>query len=114
MKYPMLNKREIELLSSEINVLVKENRLKEALSKLAVLMEGMHVADFTLQFENLDQTYRMLLEYTFRGVPDPQRERIYESLRISILELMDLVQQKALFNTGMHVYSIKARMEEKK
>jgi hypothetical protein len=77
-------------------------------------MEGMHVADFTLQYESLDQTYRMLLEYTFRGVPDPQRDRILQSLRVSILELMDLVQQKALSNTGMHIYALKSRIEKEK
>ncbi|NVO18364.1 MAG: hypothetical protein HXX13_01615 [Bacteroidetes bacterium] len=110
----MLSKKEIENLSNDINDLVIKNRLKEALAKLSILMEGIHVADFTLQFENLDKTYLMLLEYTFRGVPDPQRDRIYQSLRVSILELLDLVQQKALHNTGMHIYSIKAQMEDKK
>ena len=60
------------------------NRIKEALIRLSVLMEGIHNADFTLQFENLDQTYRMLLEYTFRGVPDPQRDKIYHSLKVQL------------------------------
>ena len=110
----MHDRREIEKLSLEINSMIHSNRLKEALIKLSVLMEGMHVADFTLQFESLDQTYRMLLEYTFRNVPDPQRERIYQSLRISILELADKVKQKALANTGMHIYSLKARVEKDK
>jgi len=110
----MHDRREIEKLSQEINAMVHSNRLKEALIKLSVMMEGMHVADFTLQFESLDQTYRMLLEYTFRNVPDPQRERIYQSLRISILELADIVKQKALANTGMHIYSLKAQVEKEK
>jgi len=110
----MHDRREIEKLSREINDLTHSNRLKEALIRLSVMMEGMHVADFTLQFENLDQTYRMLLEYTFRNVPDPQRERIYQSLRISVLELADIVKQKALANTGMHIYSLKAQVEKEK
>jgi len=107
-------KKEIEKLAGEITSLVMANRLKEALTKLNLLMEGMHVADFTLQYENLDQTYRMLLEYTFRGVPDPQRDRIFHSLKISTLELADLVQQKALSNTGMHIFSLKAQIEKEK
>lgn len=110
----MLNKKEIEKLSQEIHRLVHGNRIKEALIRLSVLMEGIHNADFTLQFENLDQTYRMLLEYTFRGVPDPQRDKIYHSLKVSLLELTDLVQQKALLNTGMHIYSLKAKLEKEK
>jgi tetratricopeptide (TPR) repeat protein len=110
----MLSKKDIESLSNEISSLVHNNRLKEALARLARLMEGMHVADFTLQYENLDQTYRMLLEYTFRGVPDPQRDRIYQNLKVSILELTDLVHQKALADTGMHIYSLKAQIEKEK
>jgi hypothetical protein len=41
-------KKEIEKLAGEITSLVMANRLKEALTKLNLLMEGMHVADFTL------------------------------------------------------------------
>jgi tetratricopeptide (TPR) repeat protein len=110
----MLARKDIEILYNEIQGLVNTRRLKEALAKLSKLMEGMHVADYTLQFENLDQTYRMLLEYTFRGVPDPQRDRIYQSLKVSILELADLVNQKALSDTGMHIYSLKSQMDKEK
>ncbi len=110
----MRSKKEIEKLSSDIHSLVHLNRLKEALIKLSSLMEGIHIADHTLQYENLDQTYRMLLEYTFRSVPDPQRNKIYQSLRVSILELTDLIQQKALSNTGMHVFSLKSVLEKEK
>jgi tetratricopeptide (TPR) repeat protein len=110
----MLVKKDIESLCIEINSLVHTHHLKEALTRLSKLMEGMHVADFTLQFENLDQTYHMLLEYTFRGVPDPQRDRIYQSLKVSILELSDLVRQKALSDTGMHIYLYKAQIEKEK
>jgi len=94
--------------------LVFANRLKEALGQLAVLMEGMHVADFTLQYEDLNQTYRMLLEYNFRGVPDPQRNTIFEKLKVSVLELADKVRQQALTNTGMHIYQLKLQIEKQK
>jgi len=107
----MLNKQEIDTTGSEIAALVHENRLKEALDKLSGLLDGIHNADYTLEFENLDQTYRMLLEYSFRGVPDPQRNRIFQSLKVSVLELTDLVLQKSLANTGMHIYSLKSRVE---
>jgi hypothetical protein len=35
-------------------------------------------------------------------------------LKISTLELADLVQQKALSNTGMHIFSLKAQIEKEK
>lgn len=107
-------KTEITALYNETCSLVVENRLKEAMLRLGKLMEGLSIADFTLQYENLDQTYRMMLEYTFRGVPDPQRERVYNSLKISILELADRVHQKALEKTGMNTFSLKVQLEKDK
>ncbi len=105
---------EIESTFSNLCNLVYANRLKEALNQLRVLMEGMHVADFTLQYEDLNQTYRMLLEYNFRGVPDPQRDTIFEKLKVSLLELSDKVRQHAFAQTGMHIYQLKSRIETEK
>ncbi|MEI8048831.1 MAG: tetratricopeptide repeat protein [Bacteroidota bacterium] len=94
--------------------LVYVNRFKEAMEQLSVLMEGMHVIDFTLQYEDINQTYRMLLEYNFRGVPDPQRNVIFGKLKISLLELADKVQQYALAHSGMHIYQLKSQIEKAK
>jgi tetratricopeptide (TPR) repeat protein len=105
---------EIDSTFSGLCNLVFANRLKEALNQLGVLMEGMHVADFTLQYEELNQTYRMLLEYNFRGVPDPQRNMIFGKLKVSLLELADKVRQQAFAQTGMHIYQLKSRIEKEK
>ena len=94
--------------------LVYANRLKEALNMVSGLVESMHVADFTLQYEDINQTYLMLLEYNFRGVPDPQRNVIFEKLKVSLLELADRVRQQALAQTGMHIYQLKSRIEKEK
>jgi Tfp pilus assembly protein PilF len=90
------------------------NRLKEALNQLRVLVEDMHIADFTLQYEDINQTYLMLLEYNFRGVPDPQRNTIFGKLKVSLLELADRVRQHAFAQTGMHIYQLKSRIETEK
>ncbi len=105
---------EIDSTFSGLSNLVYANRLKEALNQLGVLMGGMHVADFTLQYEELNQTYRMLLEYNFRGVPDPQRNTIFEKLKVSLLELADKVRQHAYTLTGMHIYQLKLQIEKEK
>jgi hypothetical protein len=105
---------EIDSTFSNLCNLVYANRLKEALNQLGLLMEGMHVADFTLQYEDLNQTYRMLLEYNFRGVPDPQRNTIFGKLKVSLLELADKVRQQAYAQTGMHIYQLKLQIEKEK
>jgi len=105
---------EIDNTFSSLCNLVYSNRLKEALNQLGLLMDGMHVADFTLQYEELNQTYRMLLEYNFRGVPDPQRNSIFKKLKVSLLELADKVRQQAFAMTGMHIYQLKSKIEKEK
>ena len=105
---------EIENTFSTLCDLVYANRLKEALNQLKVLVEGMHIADFTLQYEDINQTYLMLLEYNFRGVPDPQRNTIFGKLKVSLLELADKVRQHAFAQTGMHIYQLKSRIETEK
>jgi tetratricopeptide (TPR) repeat protein len=105
---------EIDSTFSSLCNLVYANRLKEALNQLGLLMEGMHVADFTLQYEELNQTYLMLLEYNFRGVPDPQRNTIFGKLKVSLLELADKVRQQAFAQTGMHIYQLKLQIEKEK
>lgn len=105
---------DIEKTFADICNLVYANRLKESINLLRTLVEGMHVADFTLQYDDINQTYLMLLEYNFRGVPDPQRNMIFEKLKVSLLELADRVRQYALAQTGMHVYQLKSRIEKEK
>ena len=105
---------EIENTFSNLCNLVYANRLKEALNQLKILVEGMHIADFTLQYEDINQTYLMLLEYNFRGVPDPQRNTIFGKLKVSLLELADKVRQHAFAQTGMHIYQLKSRIETEK
>ena len=105
---------EIDNTFSNLCNLVYADRLKEALNQLKVLMEGMHVADFTLQYEDINQTYLMLLEYNFRGVPDPQRNIIFGKLKVSLLELADKIRQQAFAQTGMHIYQLKSRIETEK
>lgn len=105
---------EIENTFSHFCKLVYANRLKDALNQLSILMQGMHIADYTLQYEDINQTYRMLLEYNFRGVSDPQRNIIFGKLKISMLELADKVRQQALALTGMHIYQLKSSIEKEK
>lgn len=105
---------QIEVIFSTLCNHVYNNRLADALSQLSLLKEGIHDADFTLQFEDINQTYRMLLEYNFKGVVDPQRDSIYNKLKVSLVELADKVRQHALSATGMHTYYLKSQLDKEK
>jgi tetratricopeptide (TPR) repeat protein len=91
--------------------LVLKRQLKEAFVLLEELVIKANIADLSSQLENLTLTYNNLLDYTFRGIRDPQRDRIYRSLIVSILELADSAKQKALVHTGMRIQVLKQELE---
>jgi len=92
--------------------LVLDHRLNEAFLLLTDLVAEARLADLSLELEELKITYRNLLSYTFRGVRDPQRSRIYHSLIISILELSDSIKQNALIHSGTRTQLLKREMEK--
>ena len=92
--------------------LVLNKRLKEAFVLLGEIVTKANMADLTLQLEKLLNTYDNILNYTFRGVRDPQRGRIYKSLIVSTLELADVAKQKALVSSGMRIQVLKLELEK--
>ena len=92
--------------------LVLAHRLNEAFQLLTEIADEARMADLSLQLEELKTTYRSLLSYTFRGIRDPQRNRIYHSLLVDILELADVIKQKALVYSGTRTQLLKREMEK--
>jgi tetratricopeptide (TPR) repeat protein len=107
-----MTRDEVEQKFADCSKLVLEHRLNEAFLLLAGLLAKAHIADLSLQLEELKLTYRNLLDYTFRGVRDPQRSRIYKSLTVSILELADKIKQDALVHSGTRTQLMKREMEK--
>ena len=107
-----MNCDQVERKYSACCKLVYEYRLNEAFLLLSELVDEARLAHLGLQLEELKITYSNLLSYTFRGVHDPQRNRIYQSLIISILELADRIKQNALILSGTHTQSLKREMEK--
>jgi tetratricopeptide (TPR) repeat protein len=92
--------------------LALSKRLKESFVLLGELIAKANIADLSSQLEELTITYNNLLNYTFRGVSDPQRDRIYKSLIVSTLELADIAKQKALVHSGMKIQILKQDIEK--
>ena len=106
--------KNIENVFESVCNLVYSNRLAEASVELEILLEGITASDISSQVEEIKQTYQMLLEYNFKGIPDPQRDSIFSKLKVSFLELADRVRQKAFTRSGLQIYQLKARIESEK
>jgi tetratricopeptide (TPR) repeat protein len=105
-----MTREQIEQKFNKCCSLILEKRLKEAFPVLGQLVAKANIADLTSQLENLALTYDNLLDYTFRGVRDPQRDRIYKSLIVSFLELADVAKQKSLVHSGMRIQILKQEL----
>ena len=107
-----MTRDQVEQKFTDCSRLVLDHRLNEAFLLLTDLVAEAHMADLSLQLEEFKITYRNLLSYTFRGVRDPERSRIYQSLIISILELADSIKQNALIHSGTRTQLLKREMEK--
>ena len=93
--------------------LVSEKKIKQSLDILSDMISGASTGDLRDEFDNIEMTYRNMLTYTFEGVNDPERNKIYLKLIQSILELSDKVRQDILSHySGWHTYWIKQQAEK--
>ncbi len=91
---------------------IYNNKLKDALDVLKGLVIHSRKGDYISQYESLDDTYENLLKYAIEGINDPQREKIYQHTRVSVLELADLALQYAYMNdSDQYIYRLKKKIE---
>lgn len=72
-----------------------ERKLKPAFDRLEkmILEYGLHL--YLDEWRSLEQTYSYMLKYTVEGIQDPERQKIYRKLIVSVYELADSVYNAA-------------------
>ena len=69
-------------------------------------------SDFFIQQEHLEHTYEQMLKYMLEGIQDPERDKVYNKLLTSILELADRVKDRLMENhSGWHTYILKREVD---
>ncbi len=108
-----MNVKELKNKHNIICIHVSKKQIKYALGVLKELVELSEFGDYIRQWEKLNETYSNIIKYSAKGIKDPQREKIYKLLIISILELSDLVIQKILTKTvSQQTYRLKHKLEK--
>ncbi len=74
--------------------MVASQQLKKALEELQKLMQMGQLGELYVTLENLNTTYESMLKYTLEGIDDPERMKIYNHLRRSIIQLNNRVKEK--------------------
>jgi tetratricopeptide (TPR) repeat protein len=70
---------------------ILSNRIAMALPVLSELVYMSHQGDLITSLENLGNTYKNILKYSFGQKKDPQREIVYNTLKRQLIELCDNV-----------------------
>jgi len=110
----MINVQQINTRYSHLCRLVSARKVKNALDVLGNMVSETGFSDFFIQQEHLEHTYEQMLNYMLEGVQDPERDKVYRKLLISILELADRVRDQLMEKqSGWHTYILKREVERK-
>ena len=110
----MINVKKINSSYNQLCSLLSSKKIKDALDILNELVAESAFSDFFVQQEYLESTYEQMLRYTLEGVHDPEREKVYRKLQVSILKLADKVRAALLMKyAGWHTFTLKDDLEKK-
>jgi len=87
---------------------VLKHKLYNAFMVIQKMVKVCSNSDFQNRFENQFTTYQNMLKYAFEYKEDPEREKVYNHLVVSLIKLIDALREEIL-NSGRlkSYYSIK-------
>lgn len=88
-----MNISNIDKKYAKICNLITNRQISDAILKLEKLVDYSNNNEFKQTIEKQKQTYSFLLEYTFKGVEDPERANIYKLIQLELLKLTDKTVQ---------------------
>jgi len=100
-----MNEKEIHGTTRRIHDLLSAKRLKEAMSELRPIVEQAGMPAGVEELDQIDTTYRYMLDYTLQGIKDPERQKVYRKIVADLYELADRTSSALLtrISTG-YVY----------
>jgi len=110
----MISVKKINSRYQQLCLLIYSRKIKDGLDILKELISESGFSDFFVQEEHLESTYEQMLRYTLEGVEDPERDKIFQKLQKSILELADKVRANLLKKyAGWHTLTLQDELEKK-
>lgn len=70
-----------------------KRRLKTAFDLLGKFLDESELKLYNDEYRNLEETYHYMLKYTLEGIRDPERQKVYRKLIVSVFELADKVNE---------------------
>ncbi len=88
-----MTKTELKNNYSEICSNLAERKLKPAFDRIEKLISENGLGTFSDEYNSLEETYHFMLKYTVEGIQDPERQKIYRKLIVSVFELADNINE---------------------
>ena len=99
-----MNEKTINEQYTYIRSLLEEKRLKEALMQLESLLWQCPDWDLRTRLEQLQTSYKYMLEYMRQGANDPERWNVYRKLVADTWEIADRSRLLMLDNASSRYY----------
>jgi len=80
------------------------------MTSLRPLLADAGVNSWTEELEQIDTTYRYLLDYTVQGVQDPEREKVYRKIVSDLFEISDRVSEFLLTRLSTQYVHVRKRI----
>jgi len=95
--------------------LVVRKKVRQGLEIMSDMLDNVSVGELRNEFQELQMTYRNILQYTVDGIQDPERQKVYNRLLQNILRLNDRIKQDILARySGWYTYSVRAKEQNEK
>jgi len=83
---------------NEICKLITDKKLADAFSMIEKNISEIENVDLNIIFEKQKETYNFLLEYTFKGIHDPEKPNIYKRIQKSLLDINQKIKDEYFLN----------------
>lgn len=99
-------------IKSSIDTLLSQQRLKEAFAKLRELTAEISDGDIAYKIDNMEQSYRYMVQYAAEGAADPERDKIHAEIIDKMRELCDIATNELIAKTSPRLYYSTLRVEK--
>ncbi|MFC2137371.1 tetratricopeptide repeat protein [Bacteroidota bacterium] len=88
--------------------LIYDRKVKESFDLIYKIISSNNLEHYKFTIDNYYETYKNILKYSFELVEDPEKEKIYNRLLKSLLELADEIYETVIVtNNYLSYYNIK-------
>jgi tetratricopeptide (TPR) repeat protein len=98
-----MNRQEAEHLHHMICKLILTNQIGDGIESLEKFVVAARLPVKLDEVSEYKEIYRNMLNYTVKGIIDPQRNQIFLKIQLSLIETCDFTLQFALSNLGLHI-----------